>query len=479
MRNSSKNIITNRHLFYIAVVIISIAFGFAVTLPLPYNMIPFGLILGAVFLLTTFKYPMVGVYMYMFIFFFRPQEWSTLQLPYEKVIALVIIITLLMYITFKDKKFDLFLIDKAFIAFMAVCLVSIVFSGDIQYSFDGFVEFFKIFLVYIFASIIANTSRRFNSIIWLFVLSQIFLAVSTTINYYTGGAQFSMGIDRAVGLAGAEGAYSDANSVANSLVLGIPFLFFLIKYYQSAMMKLLLIATLGITFWTIIITGSRGGMVSVIIVSMLLAYSTKYRTISTIGAIALLVVFITFMPSQDRERFATIFSIYEEDSTGAGESAQGRIEGLVKGFVFMTQKPIFGCGIASFKWENRQQYGKWLDAHNMLGKLMGELGLMGLLTFGFFLYVIFKTIQMIKYIYHKYKWEYDFERSMIDSISYSFIMLAFQGLLGHNLFRFNWYIYACFIVIITMIVNNRIDQIKQDALSENNNSTDLLETEKI
>ncbi len=460
MHNSSKNIITNKHIFYISVVLISIASGFALSLPAPYNLIPFGVILGAVFMITTFKYPMVGVYLYMFIFFFRPQEWTPIQLPYEKVIALVIIMTLLMHITFRDKKFDLFQIDKALLAFMAVCFVSIIFSGDIMYSWDVFFEFFKIFLVYVFASRIANTPKRFNSIIWLFVLSQVFLAVSTSYNYYTGGAQLSMGIDRATGLAGADGAYSDANSVANSLVLGIPFIYFLMKFHKSTLMKLFLIGVLGITCWTIIITGSRGGMVGVIIISMLLAYTTKYRTISTIGAIGLLAVFIVFMPSQYRERFSTIFHIYEEDGSGAAESAQGRIDGLVKGVVFMSQKPVFGCGIGSFKWENRQQYGIWLDAHNMLGKLMGELGLMGLLTFGFFLYIIFKTLQMIKYIYHKYEWEYDFERAMIDGISYSFIMLAFQGLIGHNLFRFNWYIYACFVVIITMIVNQRIEMAK-------------------
>ncbi len=472
MQSSSKTIITNRHLVYIVVVAVSIASGCALALPFPFNLIPFGVILGTVFLITTFKYPMVGVYLYMFIFFFRPQEWTPIQLPYEKVIALIVILTLLMYIAFKDKQFMLFQIDKAYLAFLAVCLVSIVFSGDIGYSIDYFIEFVKIFLVYVFASRIANTPKRFNAVIWLFVLSQVFLAVSTTYNYYTGGAQLSMGIDRATGLAGADGAYSDANSVANSLVLGIPFFFFLLKYYQSAIMRLFLLGSLGITFWTIIITGSRGGMVGVIVIAMLLAYSTKYKAVSTIGAIATLSVFILFMPSQYKERFSTIFHIYEEDGSGAAESAQGRIDGLVKGVIFMSQRPVFGSGFASFKWENRQQYGIWLDAHNMLGKLLGELGLMGLLTFGLFMYMIIKTMQMIRYIYHRYKWEYDLERAMVDALSYSFIMLAFQGLIGHNIYRFNWYIYACFVIIITTIVNQRIAQMeKEDETNENNAQT--------
>ena len=480
MQNSSKTIITNKHLFYFTVVLVSVLSGFAMVLPSPYNFIPFGVILGVVFIFTTFKYPMVGVYIYMFIFFFRPQEWTPLQIPYEKVIALVVILTLFMYIAFKEKQFELYNIDKAYVAFMLVCLVSIIFSGDIGYSMDAYIEFAKIFLTYIFVSRIANTPKRFKSIMWLYVSSLIFLAVTTSYNYYTGGAQLSMGIDRARGLAGADGAYSDANSVANSMVLGIPFLFFLMKYYKSTAMKLFFVAILAITCWTIILTGSRGGMLGVIIIMMILAYQTSYRTISMIGAFAFLAIFVVFMPSQYIERFESIASVYDaDDATGANESAQGRIEGLEKGFVFMTERPLFGCGFQSFKWENRHQYGKWLDAHNFLGKLMGELGLMGLLTFGAFLYIIIKTMQMLRYLYHKFKWEYDFELAILDSFKYSFIMLGFQGLIGHNTYRFNWYIYACFIVAITTIINRRVADQENKTETDNNQIPDVVGIENI
>ena len=62
---------------------------------------------------------------------------------------------------------------------------------------------------------------------------------------------------------------------------------------------------------------------------------------------------------------------------------------------------------------------------------------------------------MIKYIYHRYKWEYDFNWYLVEAIFYSLIILAYQGLISHNLFRDNWYSTACFVVIMTTLIKNR------------------------
>lgn len=463
MSESSKTFITSKHVVYTLLVLLSIAFGALVFLPWPMNMIPFGIIFGLLFVLLNFKYPMVGVYLYMFIFFFKPQDWTSVQLPYEKVIALVIILTLLINITFKDKKFELYAMDKAFLAFMAVCFISIMFAGDIELAWDTFFKFFKVFLVYVFASRIANTEKKFNSIVWLYIGSLIFTVITVSFNYYTTGGTLNMGIQRAGGI-GEGGA--DPNTIANTLVIGIPFIYFLLRHYKSMAIRTLFIGLMFLSVWTIILTGSRGGMLGVIVVVMLLALSTRFKVVTTFIAIMLLGIFIVIMPDQYKERFTSIFSMYESDQTGAAESAQGRVDGLVKGFVFLSQRPLFGVGIGNFKWQNRVQYGKWLDSHNLLGKLVGELGLVGLICFGFLIYTMVSSIQMIKYIYHRFKWKNDFNWYIIEATTYSLIIMAYQGLISHNLFRDNWYIFACFIVIITAITNERLKNMKSENPNE-------------
>ena len=74
---------------------------------------------------------------------------------------------------------------------------------------------------------------------------------------------------------------------------------------------------------------------------------------------------------------------------------------------------------------------------------------------------------MIKYIYHKFKWKEDFNLFVIEATTFSLIILAYQGLISHNLFRDNWYIFACFIVIIAKITIERSDEEKNAPPAEN------------
>jgi hypothetical protein len=41
--------------------------------------------------------------------------------------------------------------------------------------------------------------------------------------------------------------------------------------------------------------------------------------------------------------------------------------------------------------------------------------------------------------------------------------MLFLGLFSHNAYRFNWYIFACFAVIITQFVNKRLKSEKDTA----------------
>ena len=153
-----------------------------------------------------------------------------------------------------------------------------MFAGDIGRAWDSFFEFFKVFLVYFFVSRIANTPKRMNAIVWLYLLSLGLVAGYSIQNYYAGHFIIRMGIQRAVGLGGTEGNYSDPNSLSNTLVLGLPFLFFMARYYKTRLKKLLLYGILPMVLWTIVLTGSRGGMIGVIFVSLFIAFSSRHNS---------------------------------------------------------------------------------------------------------------------------------------------------------------------------------------------------------
>ncbi len=170
---------------------------------------------------------------------------------------------------------------------------------------------------------------------------------------------------------------------------------------------------------------------------------------------------VLIMPQQYKDRFMTIFDVNAQDDAGAGESAMGRLNGLVYGLKFMAERPLTGVGIGNFRWKYRQEAGSWSDAHNLIGKLAGELGVLGIVSFVYFLYVFITNLKDIKNKYLKYHWDEDFNYHLNDAVKISLVMLLFQGLSGHNLFRPNWYINACFLVIMMRQVNIRIEEEKE------------------
>jgi probable O-glycosylation ligase (exosortase A-associated) len=450
----------------VVIVLFTIITGFFTWLNPPYSLIPIGLILGVAFVATILRYPMVGVYLYMIIFFFEPNQLFGISFPFERIIALALITILLIHIAFFQKSFQLFPMDKAYTAFVFVCFLSVMFAGDIGLAWDSFFEFLKIFLVYLFVSRIANTPKRMNSIIWLYLLSLGFIAGNSIYNYYSGNFIVRMGIQRAVGIGGTEGTYSDPNSLANTIVLGLPFLFFVARYYRSKLTKLLLYGILLMTLWTVVLTGSRGGMLGVIFVSLFIAFSSKHKVLTAIIALFIIVSVAAVMPEQYKERFETLMHVEDKDKSGAAESAQGRINGLIWGLKFLMEKPLTGVGIGNFRWAYRMQGGIWLDAHNLIGKLAGELGLPGIITFVYFLIVFFKSLKLVRLRYLEREWDQDIYWFLFKALKVSMIALLFQGLTGHNLYRYNWYIYACFIVMIIQITNARIEKELKEASRE-------------
>jgi len=360
---------------------------------------------------------------------------------------------------YKRKK-EIYYMDYAVIGLLAVVTLSILWSDDMTLAKDTYMRFLPTILVYFFVSRIADSEPKVQLIIWMYALSVAFIAVYSTISYYRGIYIIRMGIARAIGPGS---SYSDPNSMAASLILGIPFIFNLIRSHKSIILRLGLLAMLGVCIWTVVLTGSRSGMVSTILVLMILAFQTRYKIAATIIAVIIVGGVALVMPEQYIGRFESIFEISEEDETGAGASALGRVEGLMAGIEMFMRRPLTGVGVGNFRIAHRAMGGPATDAHNLLGKLVGELGLLGLISFTFF---IVATVKYLKYIKKKYKeqgWKPDFIYYTRNAIIATLIMLFVFGISGHNLYRYNWYISACYALILVNLTDKKISGKRTEA----------------
>ncbi len=453
----STQIITNKHLFYALFVFLIIAFSQILIAPEPYNLIPFGLIAGTVFIAATFLYPMIGLFLYLLFYLIRPQELfpyiSVMSYPYEKFIAIFIAVSIVINYLIRGRKFELFDIDIGILLFLAAAFLSVFPAIWVSGAKDTYIIFVKSTAVYFFLTRIVNTQKKFNVVIWFYALSVGFIAVSSTINYYMGNYEVAMHIERAAGLGGEKGAHSDPNSMAASLVLGFPFIFYLMKSHKGTFLKFFLTAVMAIILWTIIISGSRGGMLGAIIMLGLIAFHSRHRALSLVIAVITIAVLGAAMPEQYVERFSSIVHYNNlEDGTGAADSAQGRIRGFLVGMEILLTRPVTGVGIGCFSTYNHEYHGSWLQAHNLIGQLAGELGLLGIFTFAFFIYKVTKNIKFIREYLSLKKRKDALNYQIATACKISYIMLFILGMFGHNLYRFNWYLFAAFTAITARLV---------------------------
>jgi len=395
----------------------------------------------------------------LFLFFVDPNTLfpvlNDIPVPYEKIIAIMVISGLILRIAFIDKTLRLYYLDYAFLALLAVAFMSIIPASDLQTAWNSFVKFFRIFLVYFLIVRIANTKNKLNSVLILYIISIGFLAVSSTWLYYSGEFEFKQGIQRAHSL-GEDPI--DPNTMATSLILGLPFMYYMIKANKNLIIKVFMTALMVACLWTIVLTGSRGGMVGAAAVLMLFGWQSKHRSIAVVVALCALLAFVAVMPGQYRDRFMTIFSVGSDDAHGAGASAYGRINGLILGFQFMLSNPLTGVGIGNFSWQHRASGGDWTDAHSLVGKLVGELGLLGVAAFSLFIFRFIRNIKYIRMKYYSNDWKPDLVFYMTEAIKIGLIMLFIQGIFGHNLFRDNWYIFAAYSVVLANLVTARCDE---------------------
>jgi len=452
-------IIGRRHIMLTAFISLSVILAALLILPTPFNLLPFVIICGIGFLFLSIKFPMIGIMIYMLIYFVRPQELfpgvALFSYPYEKIVAIIVIMNLILDYAVNGKKIKILKMDLAIVGILGAAFLSIMTAIWISWAWMEFQKFFKIVIVYFFITRLVDSPDKFKWIVWLYVISTGFIAVSSTMNYYSGNYQTAMGINRAVGL-GEGGAYGDPNTMATTLVLGLPFMFYLAKAYRRALARALLFALIPICLWTVIITGSRGGMLGAAFIMFVLAWNTRQKVAATVAVLLLIIGALLVMPEQYTQRLTTIFHIDSAyDESGAAESAQGRIKGLKVGFEILINRPPAGAGIGCFSLYNREHHGSSLNAHNLLGQVMGDLGFLGLIAFGFLVYMMVRHYRYIKSLYKSRNWERDFNFYVSFAAIISVIALFFQGVFGHNAYRFNWYIYACFLAVVVGLVEQR------------------------
>ena len=220
--------------------------------------------------------------------------------------------------------------------------------------------------------------------IWVLYSRQHIMALATALAFSIGFYGFKGGIftiltGGSFRVWGPAGSYIEGNNeIALALVVTIPLLRFLQLHVANQWVKYLLVATQLLSAVAAIGTQSRGALLALGSMSVMLWWRGNKKIKTGIGILLVGISLIAFMPAEWSDRMNTINS-YEEDG-----SAMGRINAWWMAWNLASDH-FFGGGFDVTTEENFLRYAPVAHdlhaAHSIYFQILGEHGFMGLLLF--------------------------------------------------------------------------------------------------
>ena len=234
----------------------------------------------------------------------------------------------------------------------------------------------KIFLMYFLMQPLIQDTKKINILVWALMLVFGFFTYWAN-SQYLSGEMFSRGIR----LAGpvtplGEGNYTDENVFAMLFVMAIPLFYFLGQASRSVLTKASLFLLIPFAWHSVFLTGSRGGLVGLGVISMHMLFRSGKKILGVIFAVGM-VAALAYQGGDIMKQRSDMIVQYQEDA-----SAMSRIEAWKMASSMVTDSPVFGVGLGNFTlaWK---QYANTQPrvAHSTVLQFAAENGVLSALAF--------------------------------------------------------------------------------------------------
>jgi putative inorganic carbon (HCO3(-)) transporter len=188
------------------------------------------------------------------------------------------------------------------------------------------------------------------------------------------------------------GSLGNANDLASTLLIGAPFLIFLmIDKKVNPLFRLMAAPILVVLLIAVLRTGSRGGIVTIAVLFAFVFFQANAgnKLKLLVLAFGIVVLFVAVVPSDLRNRYMTIFSSAGSTiaATSALESSSARRQLLENAIVLTVHHPVFGVGLGQFSVQSfnllvsKGMTGMWFTCHDIFALVAAETGVPGLVFF--------------------------------------------------------------------------------------------------
>jgi len=323
--------------------------------------------------------PFAGAMFYLICLYARPFEILPIprSIPVMKLLAgCILAIWLLHIITHRRRTFVRAPQNMLIVAFLIALMAS--HKGYVHGAIDAFSEFAKIVVIYFLLINLITSERRLRVTIWILILCTSYLAIQGILmsRGITIGGVNTLIEGRVI----STGIFADPNDLAMALVVGIPFVHHFFFLERLIMRRVVLAALGGSMLYCILLTGSRGGILGLAVVTYLLLRQKSGTLVGACLAIVMLASLLAIAPSNTMERL-------NEASVSKG-TGHDRIIHWYDGWRMFLSSPIIGVGM-----NNYTEYARGYVAHNSFVHVAAETGMIGLLIWiGLFYFSLGNTL---------------------------------------------------------------------------------------
>jgi len=260
----------------------------------------------------------------------------------------------------------------------AIIVLTIPFSiwpgGSTKVFSDIFV---KIILIFALMISTITTPRRVRQMTWVMIVASGYIAARGVFDYLRG-VNLVEG-DRLRGAVG--GMFENPNDLALNLVTFMAPALFILFQDKKTSRRLVAGALCVVMLAAIVCTKSRSGFLGLLAMGAVVMFHTaRVKPGIVLAAIVAGMMALPVMPDSFWNRMDSIMNA-DEDATG---SRAARLRLIDQGVQVFLDNPVTGIGAGQF--QNYNAPGvveKWRVTHDVWLQVASELGLFGLLTFGF------------------------------------------------------------------------------------------------
>jgi putative inorganic carbon (HCO3(-)) transporter len=399
------------------------------------------LMLGSVLLVVGLFRPFLGMLVFLVIHFVQPGELVPAIAPLRIELVYGTLLTgVLIYrrVTIPGRSL---LSDKILLSAVLLIgagLLSVPFSVWRGGAVNTVIDMVKLVTLLFLLTLMVDSEARLRMTLWCMAAMAAWFAGSS-LSAYAQGQFYALGkLDRAEGVNSIAGG---PNELAGLLLALLPLLIALLRSTHNVFARILLLTCGVLSLVAISLTGARIVVIALIAMAIFYTLQSKHKFSTFLGCVVVACLIWHWLPVEYKQRYLTVGQYAQGGELDA--SNELRLEIWRAGRQIFLKYPILGVGAGQFPTAYGMiilagRHAGWMNPHNLLIQVACELGIVGLIVFGNFLWQVIKG--MVEVIRKKRIRGVELNHQVAIACSAMFVGVIILSIVSHTLYRPYWYV---------------------------------------